>query len=194
MSPPLPCDIIWVTDFIDPRCPPPVDILADIDCAPGIPVPKVGLVASGCGCIPMNSVKICASAAPTREWLDSTLNIRIAAGTSALRNIIVHIFQNPTGHSCSDETFFPECAASTTLLINFIPAGATFTLSGEERKVIMSAGTVAKNASSNVTDITGQPFTWPDLACAPACVCVTFDCNNTSVDATVNVTRIDREL
>jgi hypothetical protein len=67
-------------------------------------------------------------------------------------------------------------------------------ISGETRQATIVCNGKERNALSNITDVSGAPFAWPDLACSDACLCVTFDCGNISSDTSITVTRINRDL
>lgn len=88
---------------------------------------------------------------------------------------------------------FPDCDACSTLLVSYIPAGGVLTVDGENRRVTLACGNVVRSAMSNITDVQGRPFTFPELSCRPLVVSVQFDCANISPDASVVITRVDRD-
>lgn len=192
------CEITWVvcepgTSGNDIDCPAPVDCLEDPNCPlPPLP-PTPSIPINDCGCNPFQSSRLCAVIPSVKEWGSSTLNIDVYSGSSELRNLIIRVWQNPLALDCSDSVF-SDCSACSTLLISYIPPGSHLILSGETRSVTIECGGRSRNASQNVTNVDGQPFDWPDLTCSSACACIDFDCLNTSSDATVSITRIDREL
>lgn len=89
---------------------------------------------------------------------------------------------------------FPDCDACSTLLVSYIPAGGVLTVDGENRRVTLECGGVVRSAAQNITDVQGRPFTFPELTCRPLVVSAQFDCANISPDASVVITRVDRDL
>jgi hypothetical protein len=192
------CDITWVqdTDCVDPRCVEEADCTDDPDNpAPPLPPSSLSVVDTGGACFPQQTVKVCAAATQIRKWGTSTLNIDVTAGTDRpLRNLLIQLWQNPDGSPCDDPDIFPDCAAFGTLFVSYIPLGGVLHISGETRQATIVCNGKERNALSNITDVSGAPFAWPDLACSDACLCVTFDCGNISSDTSITVTRINRDL
>lgn len=193
------CGITWVPEATcdDPidLCYHPQDTLEDPLCAlptlPPSPVTKSG----GCGCLPLDGgVRVVSSLMPYRKWGSSTLNFEVVAGAKALRNLAIRVWQNPMELDCSDSLTFPDCDACVTMLVSYVPAGATLRFSGERRKVTITDGDQTINASRSVTTVDGQPFSWPDIACVPVCAAVDFDCINAAPDSKVTIWRVERDL
>lgn len=192
------CDITWVQgdDCIDGRC---VGAAACLDDpqnpTPPLPPSSLSVTDTGGACFPEQVAKVCTAIDNVRENGTSTLNIDVVAGTDRpLRNLLIQLWQNPDGADCGDPDLFPDCAAFATMFVSYIPQGGTLNISGEKRQATIVCNGQEQNASSNITDVTGAPFAWPDIACSDACLCVTFDCGNISSDTTITVTRIDRDL
>lgn len=193
------CGITWVKVPEGEECPPDAECPVAPDCledplCPLPPLPPLATIPTNpCGCLPLESTRICATTSSVKEWGSSTLNIDIFSGSTDLRNLAIRLWQNPLGMSCDDESF-DDCTACSTLLISYVPANSHFVMSGENRTVTIECNGNTRNAAPNVTNIDGQPFDWMDLTCFTACICVDFDCNSTDPLATISIDRIDRDL
>lgn len=195
----LTCDIIWdigtgPCTSPDASCPDPGDCLEDPNCPlPLLPPEPGATLGNRCdACIPEQYGQICASFEPVRKWGTSTFNFEVFAGSKALRNLKIQIFQNPLMQPCED---FDNCEARVTLVIKYVPAGGTLRFSGEERTVTVTCNGQVRNAMRNIaSDDDGTPFDWPDISCVPICACVSFDCAATADDATIEIGLVNRDL
>lgn len=170
-----------VADFLeDPNCP-----------LPALP-PEPIVATSNCGCLPADSKQICFSAAPERVWGDSTLILQVFSGATELRDLDIYVQQNPAGQDC--EEFTDYCTACLSMRITYVPPNSIFELNGEERTVTVTRGSEVRNASQNLTAGDGTAFDWPDIACAPVCICVRYGCESTDPAATISLIRVDRDL
>lgn len=193
------CDVNWVVcaDGEEaPWCPSPADSCSDdpLNPLPALPPLPASSVPQGPGGIPLQSDRICVNVGATRDWGDATLNIDIYAGlTTPMRNVMIQIYDNPIALPC-DNAVFDDCTACSTLIVSYVPAGGTLHFSGETRTVTVECNGVEKSALQSITSPTSAGFDWPDLPCTGACICITSDCNNVGSDATVTITRVDRDL
>lgn len=197
-TPESPCDIRWVQNDGLPclsGCAEPPDCLDDPHCpSPALP-PSSGLVLPrGCGCLQFQSARVCSSAIPSNAWNFSTINFDVFAGSTDIRNVTIRGWENPTLHDCGDRDFFPDCDSVFELTVSFVPANGTLHFSGEQRLVTIECGTTIKNGFQSVSSPVGAPFDWPDMRNIPLCLCVSFDCGNINPDATVTITRVDRNI
>lgn len=194
------CDITWLKvpegeecPPVEPECPVIPDCLEDPLCPLPVLPPAATIPTNPCACIPLTTTRIMTSSSSVKEWGSSTLNIDVYSGSGRLRNLAIRLWQKPFGIDCEDADFV-DCAACSTLLISYIPPNSHFILSGENRTVTIECEGNTRNAAQNITNIEGQPFDWPDLDCSSACIAADFDCGTTSSDATISITRIDRDL
>lgn len=85
----------------DSHCPPPTSCLDDPFCpSPPLPPTPQAPDLADCGCIPLTTTRVCATATPTRVWGSSTLNFDIYAGEKDLRNVAIRMWENPLGKDC----------------------------------------------------------------------------------------------
>lgn len=179
---------------VDPECPEPADCLEDpLYPMPSLP-PEFRIPWSKNACTSMYSTKIMVASDPGKKWGSSTLNIDIFSGSTRLRQLALRLWKNPDPEASCDVLDEPDCAASSTLLIQYIPPNSHFIVSGENRTVTIECDGNVRNASQNITNVDGQPFDWPDLDCFSVCLGIEADCLTTANDATIDITRIDREL
>lgn len=194
------CDITWIKveegeecPAVDPECPVEVDCLEDPLCPlPALP-PALTIPTNPCACTSLTTTRIAVPTSAGKEWGSSTLNIDVYSGATQLRNLAIRLWENPLGYDCDHEDF-TDCSACSTLLISYIPPESHFILSGETRTVTIECNGNTRNAAPNVTNAEGRPFDWPDLTCFSACIAVDFDCGATATDATITITRVDRDL
>lgn len=199
-DPEPPCNFDWLkvpygepVPQFDPECPPPVDCLEDPSCPPPAIPPPIKMPFNKCACLPMQSTRIMAESNSDMKWRTSTLNIDVFSGSAKLKNLVIRMWRNPDGLECDDESFL-DCNAVSSLIIGYIPPNAHLLLSGEDRTVTITCDGNQRNAAQNVTGVDGQPFEWPDLNCGNVCIHADFDCKVTALDATLSITRIDRDL
>lgn len=193
------CDVNWVVcadGESSPWCPHPASSCADdpLYPLPALPPVPASSVPQGPGGVPLQSDRLCIAVNSVRAWGDSTLNIDIFAGSiKAMRNITIQIYNNPTGLLCSDASF-DDCTPCSTVTVSYVPLGGTLHFSGEDRTVTVECNGISQTAFQSVSSPSGAEFAWPDLSCNNACICITSDCNNVGADATVTVTRVNRDL
>lgn len=97
----------WIPVADDEKCPiteecaDPPGCLDDPYC-PTPPAPPLPVIppAEDCGCIPIQSTRVCSTAVPGRVWGSSTLNFDVYAGEKDLRNVAIRVWQNPLGKDC----------------------------------------------------------------------------------------------
>lgn len=162
----------------DPQCPPP-------PAPPTIPIPV-----NDCIMIPQSTANVYCQigAPPGGDWFDATTIVEITADTTALRGVVVRMWDNPRQLECGDP-FFTDCNACSTAYIQYIPAGGTLRIDGVERRSTITQGLVSVDASPNLYTLEGRPFSWLDLSCRPACVEVAFPCDAGGATASVWVAR-----
>lgn len=195
------CSITWIKIADGEECPADDacdeldDCLEDPNCPlPALPPAPADTTPTDCGCESFSSVRTCSGASGKKEWGSATLDIVVEAGSKALRNLKIQIWQNPLGLDCSDTERFEDCGACSTLIISYVPAGGVLVFSGSRRKIEVTCNGRTRDATRSVFGGTGGTFEWPDLVCQGICACVTWDCVNTASDATVEIIRVDRDL
>lgn len=186
------CDITWVVDCLDGGC--SSQCREDPECPlPDLPPSAANTIPlDRCGCISMCTNSMIVPVSGEREWGSSVLNIDVFAGSAPMRNLRIYLLDNPSGQSCS--MVDTDCDAFGSILIDYIPAGGTLHFNGETKKITVECNGVIRDSGRNVTDITGQPFAWPEITCCDICVKLTTDCNHTASNATVSIERVDRDL
>lgn len=189
------CNIDWVfckDGQTAVNCPSPKPCADDPWCPiPELPPTSSALTILGCGCLPWLSERVCVAAPAQRDWMSSTFNVEIFGGSKGLRNVTVQFFDNGDGRDCS---LYGDCDACGSLLISYVPPMGILRVSGEDRTVTLECNNTTTDAFRYVSDREGQAFAWPDISCNDVCICVEFDCDHYSSNATISIERVDRSL
>lgn len=175
-------------------CPELSDCASDPVCASGAPeAPAFPAPRRKCGCVPLSALRTWVEVPAASAWFPQALKVEVSAGSELLRNLVLRVFDNPDGLPCEDGSF-PDCEASGTLLVDYVPAGGTFTFDSSARRATMECDGATWPADLNLSTVEGLPFGWLDLGSGAACLAIDSDCNNVADDASVTVTAVRREL
>lgn len=156
--------------------------------APTLPNPR-----RSCGCVPLDPLGTWMELPELSTWFPQALKVELSAGSEDMRNVVVRLFENPQQLVC-DEANFYDCEAAGTLVVSYVPAGATFTFDSSSRRATMDCDGVVSRADNSLTTVDGLPFDWLETAPGPACLLFDVDCDHIAEDATASVYVVRREL
>lgn len=154
------------------------DMLNDPHCpVPTPPIPTTSL--STCYCLPLASQRQCCnidlSSCPA--WSVDTVQIIVRAGSSAVRNLTITIYERDPGHenmTCEEVADDQRCDPLAAFTIAYIPAGGALTLDGQTGRATVEYGKTCET-SRDVYGFDGGPVTYPDLTCGSYVICMETD-------------------
>ncbi|MGW1539738.1 hypothetical protein ACWCPM_05580 [Streptomyces sp. NPDC002309] len=161
-------------------CSDPTAACADDRCMP--PAPPVPLPPDTCFCLPLAAetdyYEMDLTSRPS--WSVDAPVITVTAGSAALRNITIEIFErspNDSAMTCEEVAEQYRCSPHSTYHVTYVPAGGAVTLDGQIGRAFVECGGTCES-SSDVYGRDGGPVSWKTLECASYCLAVSSDVSN----------------
>lgn len=144
-----------------------------------IPAPPVPSQPDAGFCIPLAPERACYTLdLSTRPaWASDVPIITIAAGSTALRNVRITLYERPdtTPLTCDQIAEADRCDPADDFYITFIPANGAITIDGQTGRALLECGGECRSASTVYGDQDGGPLSVRDLTCARYCLCIETD-------------------
>jgi hypothetical protein len=193
------CPIDWVegAEGCEPAAPlvcvepEPCDIDPTCDEPPELPVYVTA--EDPCLCDPIAEATICVNVDKDTTFgqhFEGVPVLEVYSGSSALRNVTINVYEAPGPGSDCEDLLDDPCQICGTIGIRYVPPFATLRMDGTTRRVTITClGQDPVPGDRNLA----TPFSWPDLGCGDACVCVSADLLTVAEDAWVSLSVVPRE-
>lgn len=130
-------------------------------------------------CVPVASDRACYTLdLSTRPaWGDDAPMITVTAGSSELRNVIISMYERPTGttQTCEEIADANRCAPVNRWVITYVAAGGSVTIDGQIGMATIECEGSCQTASTVFGDLDGGPVKVNRLTCAQYCMCIEVD-------------------
>ena len=180
-------------------------VVAQVPYAFKCPVPEIlnqtwitNLWPTGTGCPPLDwictptSNTYCRTVTTTGGVGDSSLVIKITAGTKDISNLVIRVTPNPLGYSCTSLAIGDAC---DTITVPSLPAGATMTIDGTTRTIVVNKVDADSEDGTPYLSTGTEGPSFPTFRAGVFCVCVSSDrCSWEADGSTISIWTVHREL
>lgn len=113
-------------------------------------------------------------------WGDDAPMVTLTAGSADLRNVIISLYERPTGttQTCEEIADANRCAPVNRWVITYVQAGGSVTIDGQIGMATIECEGSCQTASTVFGDLDGGPVKVNRLTCAQYCLVIEVDPTN----------------